>query len=72
MKRLYDFRCEPCDLVTEEYTEYKTTSTCPSCGGETTKTIGTPHVKLEGVSGAFPGAAIRWEKMHRQRSNQRD
>ncbi len=68
MKRLYDFRCEPCDLVTEEYTEYKTTSTCPSCGGETTKTIGTPHVKLDGTSGAFPGAAIRWERMHRRGS----
>ena len=72
MKRLFEFKCDPCDLVTEEYTEYKTNSLCPSCGGETYKIISAPQVKLEGITGAFPGAAARWAKMHKQRSEQRD
>lgn len=65
MKRLYEFKCKNCEVVTEEYTEYKKESICPECGGESEKIISAPHVQLEGWSGAFPGAAMKWEQKHR-------
>jgi hypothetical protein len=70
MKRLFDFQCICCDLVTEEYTEYKTISVCPECGGEAVKLISAPQIKLEGITGSFPGAYDAWERKHIQKLKQ--
>jgi putative FmdB family regulatory protein len=72
MKRLYDFQCTTCQSQFDKYTEYCATTSCPSCGNDAQKIISAPTIKLEGITGAFPGAAARWEKMHNQRSKQRD
>lgn len=64
MKRLFDFECQQCGEVVEEYTEYKQTSVCPSCGGTTVKLMSAPQIKLEGITGSFPGAYAAWEKKH--------
>lgn len=64
MKKIFDFKCQVCETVFEEYTEYKQTTTC-ECGGTADKIISTPHFYLEGITGSFPGAAIAWEKRHR-------
>lgn len=72
MKRIYDFQCTSCETTFEKYTEYCKSTSCPTCGNDAEKIISTPTIKLEGISGHFPGAAIRWEKMHRQGSKQRE
>ncbi len=66
MKRLFEFKCNSCEEVFEEYTEYKKVSTCPSCGGDADKLISAPRISLEGVTGDFPGAAAAWDRKHKQ------
>lgn len=66
MKRFYEFKC-PEHGVFEEYTEYTKQYACPSCGYLADKIISTPHVSLEGVSGDFPGAAMKFDRVHRQK-----
>lgn len=65
MKKLFEFKCRECEETFEEYTEYKKESHCPSCGTLADKIISAPRVSLEGISGAFPGAAFAWEKRHK-------
>jgi putative FmdB family regulatory protein len=68
MKKLFEFQCRECKEISEQYTEYKQLSTCPSCGSDADKIISAPRVALEGISGSFPGAAWAWEKKHNQQA----
>jgi putative FmdB family regulatory protein len=70
MKRVFDFECQQCGETTEEYTEYKQTSSCPLCGGLAVKLISAPQIKLEGITGSFPGAYDAWERKHIQKLKQ--
>ena len=70
MKKLFEFQCTACDAITEELTEYKTLSTCPECGEQSVKIISTPSIKLEGITGDFPGAYYAWGKKHREKLKQ--
>lgn len=65
MKILFNFSCRNCKNTFEKYTEYTQTTECPSCSGQADKLISAPTIKLEGISGAFPGAARLWEKKHK-------
>lgn len=40
------------------------------CGNWANYKISAPTVKLEGITGAFPGAYDRWEKVHKQKLEQ--
>ena len=45
------------------------------CGKPATRQLAAPRAQLEGVTGAFPGAAMQWEKkreshMAKERQNQ--
>jgi putative FmdB family regulatory protein len=70
MKILYSFQCQGCKETFDELTEYKKVSKCPSCGSDADKLISTPRVSLEGYSGAFPSAAMAWEKKHKYQPSQ--
>lgn len=62
---LYDFRCTVCDNVDEHLAKLdERTVVCGKCGAPATRLIGTPRIALEGVSGDFPTALQKWEKMH--------
>ena len=41
---------------------------CEVCGKDSYYTISAPGVHLEGVSGDFPGAAMKWDKDHYKRA----
>jgi len=69
-KRLYSFQCSSCDNSFDELTEYTITLKCPQCGGIATKIVNSVNVKLEGITGAFPGAYFAWEKKHKQKLDQ--
>lgn len=67
MRILNDFICGDCGTVTERLVdvEYRTIE-CPECGGNATMLQAMPTVKLEGVTGAFPGAADRWARIREE------
>ncbi len=61
MRMLKDFKCPDCGKVSEVFTaaDY---ILC-ECGGTAQKQISLPTIKLEGISGAFPGAHDRWARI---------
>jgi putative FmdB family regulatory protein len=67
MKKLFEFKCSHCNHYFEELTEYTKTYECPKCGKEADKIISSPNFYLEGITGSFPGAAMNWEKKHRDK-----
>jgi len=67
MKVFHDYLCDE-GHIHEAFVERGTPSTtCPECGKVALKQISTPTVKLEGVTGAFPGAASRWEQVRAEK-----
>ena len=62
MLRVFDFLC-PNDHLSESFVNSDTREiNCPVCGQTALKQISTPRVSLEGTTGAFPGAAMQWER----------
>lgn len=63
--RVFDFRC-----VNGHVTEHFVDSTyregddvqCPHCRKPASRQPAAPRSQLEGITGAFPGAAMAWEK----------
>lgn len=67
MYKVFDFKCDK-GHVTEKMVDANTSSIhCPECGELATKQLAAPMSVLEGVSGAFPGAAMKWDKAHSAR-----
>lgn len=61
-KRIFEFVCEH-GHITEAFVDTETRTTdCPECGAPTERIVSRPMVKLEGVTGGFPGAAMQWER----------
>lgn len=66
-KRLYEFQC-PEGHITEQLREPEVrTSVCPQCFLESQRIVSAPSVRLEGISGHFPGAYDRWEKVRAEK-----
>lgn len=69
--RVYDFVC-PNDHVHEHFVPTGTNVVeCPDCGQDARRMISTPAIKLEGWSGSFPGAAMKWERDHERRAKKK-
>jgi hypothetical protein len=66
MKRIYEFVCENGHKI-ERYCDYEAQETQCECGGSANRTISAPSVKLEGWSGHFPGAAMKFDRIHREK-----
>ena len=64
MRILNDFICSACGIVTEKLvdSEYRTIE-CPECHDDAVQLMGMPTVRLEGITGSFPGAADRWARI---------
>jgi putative FmdB family regulatory protein len=65
--RVFDFRCRRCDHVAEFFIDMATWREgddvpCPKCHGPAGRQIAAPRAQLEGITGAFPGAADAWER----------
>lgn len=63
MKMLRDYLCKSCGAVTEKYIDTTITEIDCSCGDKAHRVIGMPSVRLEGISGAFPGAHHKWAQI---------
>jgi len=63
---LFDFECPNCGLVFEELVHKDNlVEPCPECNAEASRMVSAPRIKLDGCSGDFPGAALKWEKIRR-------
>jgi len=64
MRTMRDFLCGHCGQLTERLTDtaYRAIE-CPECHGDAIEQLSMPTVKLEGITGAFPGAADRWARI---------
>lgn len=70
MLRVFDFIC-PNGHRSELFVSAQTDETkCPLCDNTAHRAVSAPNVKLEGWSGSFPGAAMKWEKKHREKMAQ--
>jgi hypothetical protein len=74
--RMFDFRC-PEGHVEEHLVDAGTEENQCKCGAIGKRQLAAPRAKLEGFSGAFPGAADKWERnreshMRKEQHNQRE
>lgn len=72
MKNLRDYRCNECGIVVERYLDSETLDVPCECGGIARRIIGMPHVVLEGITGAFPGAHDKWARVREERKRIHD
>jgi hypothetical protein len=65
--RAFDYAC-PKGHITEHFTSsMEEEIKCPECDLLASRQISTPQVKLEGISGDFPGAYRKWEAVRREK-----
>ena len=65
--RAFDYACSD-GHVTEHFTSsMEEEIKCPVCGLLASRQISTPQVKLEGLTGDFPGAYRKWELTRREK-----
>jgi Zn finger protein HypA/HybF involved in hydrogenase expression len=62
MRKIFDVRCTACNHVQEEFGYFDDAFRCGECGGVSKRIISPVKCELEGVSGDFPGAAIKWAR----------
>jgi Zn finger protein HypA/HybF involved in hydrogenase expression len=70
MRRLYDARCTSCKTISEVFGREDDDFRCGVCDSPAKRIISPVKCKLEGVSGDFPGAAMKWERAHVQGAKQ--
>jgi len=67
MRRIFEFLC-PDGHLTEQYIDDSLREApCSACGKESKRIVSTPRVRLEGISGDFPGAYDRWERVRAEK-----
>ena len=64
MRRIYDVRCTSCSEISEVFGRASDSFRCGACGSPAKTIISPVKCKLEGTSGDFPGAAMKWEREH--------
>lgn len=69
MRTMRDFLCSHCGQVTEKLVDndFKTIE-CPECQGDAVEQLSMPTVRLEGITGAFPGASERWARIREEKA----
>ena len=70
MFKVYDFRCDQGHTFEDFVESGITTSRC-KCGANATKMVSAPRFTLEGSSGDFPGAHMKWVREHEQRGRKK-
>ena len=64
MRTLRDFVCGDCGTRVEKLVSIEFHSIeCDECQGTAMQQMGMPTVRLEGITGSFPGAAEKWARI---------
>lgn len=67
--RVFDFKCSE-GHINEAFVktdEVDNIRPCPDCGGDSSRIISAPTVVLDPISGAFPGATMKWARDRQQK-----
>ena len=64
MRKIFDVQCESCGNIDEVFGELGAAFRCTVCSSEAKRIISPVRCKLEGVTGHFPGAAMKWQREH--------
>ena len=68
--RVFDFRCVK-GHVYEHMIDVETrTVKCKTCGRPAQRMLAAPRSQLDGCSGDFPSAAMKWEKKREEKMRQ--
>jgi hypothetical protein len=70
MKRLFDFICGDGHTTERLIDETLRTTTCSTCGQTAIRMVAAPRIALEGITGAFPGAADKWVRVRAEKHRQ--
>ena len=70
MKRIFEFLCDNDHLTEQFIDENVRTAICRKCNTSAMRIISTPRINLEGITGAFPGAADKWVKKRAEKLKQ--
>jgi putative FmdB family regulatory protein len=68
MRQMFDFSCKDCGDVMERLVNTSVRDIECECGGKATRIMSMPTVKLDGISGDFPGAYNRWASIREERA----
>lgn len=66
MRRIFEFACH-CGQVFEKYVDDSVRSVGCSCGIQAERIMSATNFKLEGITGDFPGAYSRWERVRAEK-----
>lgn len=69
-KRMFEFSCSEGHITEQLVDPEVRTSVCRECSEEAHRMVSAPTVRLEGISGSFPGAYARWEKVRAEKLKQ--
>lgn len=70
MRGFFDFQCEDGHL-NEHFVDMSVRNiNCKECGKDSVRIISSPQIKLEGITGSFPGAADKWVKKRAEKLQQ--
>lgn len=70
MRGFFDFQCEDGHL-NEHFVDMNVRNiNCKECGKDSVRIISSPQIKLEGITGSFPGAADKWVKKRAEKLQQ--
>ena len=67
MRRIFEFVCEKAHISERFIDDSVRTTECAICGSKASRIVSKPAIKLEGVTGAFPGAYDRWERIRAEK-----
>lgn len=70
MKRMFEFVCENGHSFEKLVDDNIRSMKCPYCDTTSTRVVSAPRVNLEGITGAFPGAYSRWERVRAEKQQQ--
>lgn len=70
MRRMFDFLCAEGHESEHFIDDSIRTVACPACGKDANRLVSSPQVKLEGITGAFPGAYDRWSNIRAEKLKQ--
>lgn len=74
-KRMYEFECDLGHRSEKFIDEKEMTVVCDHCGISAYRVVSAVRSKLEGWSGSYPSAAMKWERTHElgaKRTTKRD
>ena len=71
MFKVFDFKCDNGHIFEDFVSKGATTSRC-GCGANATKMVSATQTILNGASGDFPGAHMKWVREHEKAGRKRD